>query len=135
MGALSTLDKFGTPRIFELIPYWTDQPTMEGTLMESSFTAPYHFVNQAELSLQQPRHRQRSVSAAKHRGRRYTSAVLEHPLHDRGLPGSDRVFAACRRAVDFLAHRHYERIPHFGDSGLRRGHAEQTRPSEDRKLA
>lgn len=48
----STLDKFGTPRIFELIPYWTDQPTMEGTLMESSFTAPYHFVNQAELSLQ-----------------------------------------------------------------------------------
>lgn len=47
-----TLDKFGTPRIFELIPYWTDQPTMEGTLMESSFTAPYHFVNQAELSLQ-----------------------------------------------------------------------------------
>ena len=47
------LDKFGTPRIFELIPYWTDQPTMEGTLMESAFTAPYHFVNQAELS-QQP---------------------------------------------------------------------------------
>ncbi|NLG67544.1 MAG: hypothetical protein GX536_07530, partial [Actinobacteria bacterium] len=47
-----TLDKFGTPRIFELIPYWTDQPTMEGTLMESSFTAPYHYVNQAELSLQ-----------------------------------------------------------------------------------
>jgi len=47
------LNKFGTPRIFELIPYWTDQPTMEGTLMESAFTAPYHFVNQAELS-QQP---------------------------------------------------------------------------------
>ena len=44
------LDKFGTPRIFELIPYWTDQPTMEGTLMESSFTAPYHFINQAEVS-------------------------------------------------------------------------------------
>jgi hypothetical protein len=48
-----SLDKFGTPRIFELIPYWTDQPTMEGTLMESAFTAPYHFINQAELS-QQP---------------------------------------------------------------------------------
>jgi hypothetical protein len=44
------LDKFGTPRIFELIPYWTDQPTMEGTLMESAFTAPYHFINQAEVS-------------------------------------------------------------------------------------
>jgi hypothetical protein len=47
-----SLDKFGTPRIFELIPYWTDQPTMEGLLMESAFTAPYHFINQAELSLQ-----------------------------------------------------------------------------------
>lgn len=47
-----TLDKFGTPRILELIPYWTDQPTMEGTLMESAFTSPFHFINQAELSLQ-----------------------------------------------------------------------------------
>lgn len=44
------LDKFGTPRVFELIPYWTSQATMEGTLMESAFTAPYHFINQAELS-------------------------------------------------------------------------------------
>ncbi len=47
------LERFGTARAFELIPYWTDQPTMEGTLMESAFTAPYHFINQAELS-QQP---------------------------------------------------------------------------------
>ena len=46
------LDKFGTPRAFEIIPYWTDQPTMEGTLMEASFTAPFHFINQAELSVQ-----------------------------------------------------------------------------------
>lgn len=46
------IDKFGTPRAFEIIPYWTDQPTMEGTLMEASFTAPFHFINQAELSVQ-----------------------------------------------------------------------------------
>ena len=46
------LDKFGTPRAFEIIPYWTPQPTMEGTLMEASFTAPFHFINQAELSVQ-----------------------------------------------------------------------------------
>jgi hypothetical protein len=45
-----SLDKYGTPRIIELTPYWSDQPAMEGTLMESAFTAPYHFVNQAELS-------------------------------------------------------------------------------------
>ncbi|HZJ03034.1 MAG TPA: hypothetical protein VFE20_05010 [Thermoleophilia bacterium] len=46
-----SLDKFGTPRVFELIPFWTSHPTMEGTLMESAFTAPYHFVNQGELSM------------------------------------------------------------------------------------
>ena len=55
-----TINEFGTPRAFELIPYWTQldaekgngvaQPTMEGTLMEASFTAPFHFINQAELS-------------------------------------------------------------------------------------
>jgi uncharacterized membrane protein len=44
------LDKFGTPRMIELVPYWTQQWGMEGTLMESAFTAPYHFINQAELS-------------------------------------------------------------------------------------
>ena len=56
----STINDFGTERAFELIPYWTEldaengngiaQPTMEGTLMEASFTAPFHFINQAELS-------------------------------------------------------------------------------------
>jgi hypothetical protein len=49
------LNKFGTPRIFELIPYWTDQAVLEGTLMESSFSAPYVMINQAELS-NQPSH-------------------------------------------------------------------------------
>lgn len=46
------IDKFGTPRAFEILPYWTGHPTMEGTLMEASFTAPFHFINQAELSVQ-----------------------------------------------------------------------------------
>ncbi|MHB0977592.1 MAG: 6-pyruvoyl-tetrahydropterin synthase-related protein [Candidatus Aquicultorales bacterium] len=41
---------FGTPRAFEMLPYWTDRPTMEGTLIESSLTAPFHFINQAEVS-------------------------------------------------------------------------------------
>ena len=48
----SKIDEFGTPRAFEIIPYWTGLPTMEGTLMEASFTAPFHFINQAELSKQ-----------------------------------------------------------------------------------
>ncbi len=43
-------DELGTPRAFELLPYFTGHPSMEGLLMEASFTAPYHFINQAELS-------------------------------------------------------------------------------------
>ncbi len=46
------IDKYGTMRAFEILPYWTGRPTMEGTLMEASFTAPFHFINQAELSVQ-----------------------------------------------------------------------------------
>ncbi|MHA2218555.1 MAG: hypothetical protein ACXACY_21730, partial [Candidatus Hodarchaeales archaeon] len=37
-------------RAFELIPYFTGQPTMEGLLIESSMNAPYHFYMQAEVS-------------------------------------------------------------------------------------
>ncbi|MBI4734436.1 MAG: hypothetical protein HY779_06495, partial [Rubrobacteridae bacterium] len=44
------IDLFGTPRAFELLPYFADHPTIEGTLMEASVSAPFHFVNQAELS-------------------------------------------------------------------------------------
>ena len=47
----SIIQKFGTPRSFELIPYWTKQPGMEGLLVESSLTAPFHYINQAELSV------------------------------------------------------------------------------------
>jgi len=44
------MNEFGTERAFEIIPYWTGLPTMEGTLMEASYTAAFHFINQAELS-------------------------------------------------------------------------------------
>jgi hypothetical protein len=46
----SDINEFGTERAFEVIPYWTKQYTMEGTLMEASITAPFHFINLAELS-------------------------------------------------------------------------------------
>ncbi len=46
------IDQFGTPRAFEIIPYWTQADTMEGTLMEASYTAAFHFINQRELSEQ-----------------------------------------------------------------------------------
>lgn len=44
------LQKLGTTRAFELIPYWTKSATMEGLLVEGAFTAPFHFTNQALLS-------------------------------------------------------------------------------------
>ena len=44
---------FGTPEALMLLPYWTNNciGSMEGLLFESSATTPYHFLNQAELSV------------------------------------------------------------------------------------
>ena len=44
-------DKFGTPRTFELIPFFTGKPVLEGLNIESALTAPYVFVIQSEISL------------------------------------------------------------------------------------
>ncbi len=47
------LNRFGTPEALMLLPYWTGGciQSMEGLLFESSTTTPYHFLNQAELSV------------------------------------------------------------------------------------
>ncbi len=47
------LDQLGTPMALMLLPYWTNLciDSMEGLFFESSATTPYHFLNQAELSL------------------------------------------------------------------------------------
>jgi hypothetical protein len=49
----SSEDRFGTPEALMLLPYWTNNcvDSMEGLLMESSPTTPYHFLDQAELSV------------------------------------------------------------------------------------
>jgi len=49
----SDLNRFGTPESLMLLPYWTGGciQSMEGLLFESSATTPYHFLNQAELSV------------------------------------------------------------------------------------
>jgi len=46
-------NRFGTPEALMLLPYWTDGciDSEEGLLFESSATTPYHFLNQAELSV------------------------------------------------------------------------------------
>jgi hypothetical protein len=49
----SNLNRFGTPESLMILPYWTNGciDSMEGLLFESSATTPYHFLNQAELSV------------------------------------------------------------------------------------
>ncbi|MHB8379901.1 MAG: hypothetical protein ACYDB2_08290 [Acidimicrobiales bacterium] len=46
-------NRFGTPEALMLLPYWTNNcvDSMEGLLMESSATTPYHYLDQAELSV------------------------------------------------------------------------------------
>ncbi len=48
----SSENRFGTPEALMLLPYWTDNcvDSMEGLLMESSATTPYHYLDQSELS-------------------------------------------------------------------------------------
>ncbi|MDD5760635.1 MAG: 6-pyruvoyl-tetrahydropterin synthase-related protein [Candidatus Pacebacteria bacterium] len=43
-------DKFGTPRVLENLPIWTNKPTFEGLLIESSLSGYFHFINQAETT-------------------------------------------------------------------------------------
>jgi hypothetical protein len=45
--------RFGTPEALMLLPYWTNNcvDSMEGLFFESSPTTPYHFLDQAELSI------------------------------------------------------------------------------------
>ena len=46
-------NRFGSPMALMLLPYWTNNcvDSMEGLFFESSPTAPYHFLDQAELSV------------------------------------------------------------------------------------
>jgi hypothetical protein len=46
-------NRFGTPESLMLMPYWTNNciDSMEGLYFESSATTPYHFLDQAELSV------------------------------------------------------------------------------------
>ena len=49
----SSENRFGTPEALMLLPYWTNNcvDSMEGLLMESSPTTPFHYLDQSELSV------------------------------------------------------------------------------------
>lgn len=44
------IDKYGTPLAFMTLPYFAGQPTMESITLESAMSAPFHFINQAQVS-------------------------------------------------------------------------------------
>lgn len=46
----ASYDKFGSPRVFELSPVFTNKSVMEGLLMESSTTFPFYFYMQKEIA-------------------------------------------------------------------------------------
>ncbi|OGH05258.1 MAG: hypothetical protein A2W22_01405 [Candidatus Levybacteria bacterium RBG_16_35_11] len=42
--------KYGTTRVLEAIPFFTDKPTFEGLAVDSALYAPFHFIVQAETT-------------------------------------------------------------------------------------
>lgn len=44
------LGRFGTPIALMALPYFADQPTIEGIYFESSITTPFHFIMASELA-------------------------------------------------------------------------------------
>lgn len=49
-NGLAAYGKFGTPRVFEVTPIFTNRSVMEGLLLESSLTFPFFFYIQREVS-------------------------------------------------------------------------------------
>ena len=48
-----TMNDYGSPMALMLFPYWTQESfgSMEGLFFESSLSTPFHFLNQAEMSV------------------------------------------------------------------------------------
>ena len=80
----ANLNRFGTPMALMLLPNYTNGcvDSMEGLLFESSTTTPYHFINQAELSVSPVR----GHGAGHHR----------HRVRARQRPARDPAPAAAR---------------------------------------
>ncbi|GAB5045772.1 6-pyruvoyl-tetrahydropterin synthase-related protein [Thermodesulfovibrio sp. TK110] len=85
-------ERFGTPRVLELIPLFSGKPTMEGLLIESALSAPFHFILQAETTntptspdfgFQYPSfNMKRAVKHMKLMGIRYFIAYTEDVKHE-----------------------------------------------------
>jgi len=101
-------DAFGTPRFLENLPIWTNHPTYEGLLIESSLTGPFHFVNQAEFS------REPSSAIA---GFEYPPFDFEKGIKHLEIFGT-QYFLAYTPEVNDLANKYLNRLKQFEHFGV-----------------
>jgi hypothetical protein len=101
-------DAYGTPRFLENLPIWTDHPTYEGLLIESSLAGPFHFVNQAELS------REPSSAIA---GFEYPPFDFEKGAEHLRLFGA-RYFIAYSEELNSLADAKFKKLKQYDNFGV-----------------
>lgn len=97
-------DKFGTPRVLENLPIFTDYPTFEGLLIESSASGYFHFINQAETTY---------TPTSAIAGLEYPIFNFENGLRHLRYFGA-QYFVAYSDEIKALANEHLEKI---GDAG------------------
>ena len=98
-------DKFGTPRILENLPIWTDKPTFEGLLIESSLSGYFHFINQTETT--------KNPTAAI-AGMKYPSFNFENGVKHLRFFGA-QYFVAYTQEIKNLAGKHFIKLADVGD--------------------
>ena len=98
-------DKFGTPRVLENLPIWTDHPTFEGLLIESSLSGYFHFINQAETT---------QTPTAAIAGMQYPSFNFENGVKHLQLFGA-QYFLAFTPEIKQLANQYLIKLKDIGE--------------------
>lgn len=98
-------DKFGTPRVLENVPMWTNHPTFEGLLIESSISGYFHFINQAETT---------KTPTAAIAGMKYPSFNFENGVKHLQLFGA-QYFVAFTPDIKQLANQYLIKLKDIND--------------------
>jgi hypothetical protein len=98
-------DKFGTPRVLENLPIWTNHSTFEGLLIESSLSGYFHFINQAETT---------QTPTAAIAGMQYPSFNFENGIKHLQLFGA-QYFLAFTPEIKQLANQNLIKLKDFDE--------------------
>jgi len=98
-------DKFGTPRVLENLAIWTNHPTFEGLLIESSISGYFHFINQAETT---------QTPTAAIAGMQYPSFNFENGVKHLQLFGA-KYFVAYTPEIKELANKYLKKLADKGE--------------------